>query len=652
MRLVTITRARAKQLRLPKERAGFQIPYFDLRGRPTSFWRIRYLEDTLTGFDKLAGKRALRYVQPEDSNSEVYLPPLIDWAAFARDANRPLVITEGELKSACATHHGIPAVGLGGVWSFMSKRNNTALLPQLEELQLRDRECIICFDSDVVTNPQVVSAEIALAKQLTARGARVRVARIPMYEEARKMGLDDYIVLNSVEDFKRKVLELAFDYAESSVLHELNQKVVYVRNPGFVYDHEHQLRMPPVHFTGHAYANLFYTERRLGADGQIRLRQVPAAKAWIEWPHRAEVPSTTYAPGQPSITEDGRLNMWLRWGVAQPLPGNVQPWIEMMDHIFGPEPTAERRWFEQWCAYPIQHPGAKLASAVLIWSPTEGAGKTLVGHTLMRLYGENAAEVKDADIEDERFEWADRKQFALADDITGSDSRKLASRLRTMITQKWVRLNPKFVPSYLVPDCINYYFTSNEPDAFYMSMKDRRYFIHEVRGGELPAQLRRAFVRWRDSEEGIAALWDYLLRYDMEGFDPQERAPMTAAKEQMLTVSRTELGAWVHELRVNTDSLLAQFKLRGDLFTAKELYAAFDPAGTKRSSPNALARELRRAGFRSPATGSQLRLRDGRQMVVYAIRNPAKWDDKSSWKEACAHYEANHPAHPSKMPKF
>lgn len=49
---------------------------------------------------------------------------------------------------------------------------------------------------------------------------------------------------------------------------------------------------------------------------------------------------------------------------------------------------AERRWFWQWLAYPIQHPGTKLFSAVLIIGP-QGSGKNLLGMLMQAIYGRN-----------------------------------------------------------------------------------------------------------------------------------------------------------------------------------------------------------------------------------------------------------------------
>jgi hypothetical protein len=211
-----------------------------------------------------------------------------------------------------------------------------------------------------------------------------------------------------------------------------------------------------------------------------------------------------------------------------------------------------------------------------------------VGETLMRIYGtKHSTELKDSTLEDDRFEWAENQQFVLADDITARGDRKFMRKLMTMVTQHSMRMNPKYVPSYNIEDRINYYFTSNDPDALFMDDQDRRFFVHEVKAGKFDY---RAYVQWMKSASGPAALWHYLLGYDMTGFDPYAPAPVTMGKREMISVGKSELGAWVAEFKENVDGVLAKAKLTGDIFSTKQLHFLYDPNGDKRTTVNALSR--------------------------------------------------------------
>lgn len=646
MRVKPYTAEECKALKLPATKAGFLIPYFDLKGKPLKFFRYRYMEDTRSGFQVAAGRKALRYAQPSDTVVELYLPPLVDWAKIAADAATPVLITEGELKSACATKHGLPCIGLGGVWSFQSKKQGQALVPGFDAFEWSERSVFIVYDSDGATNPDVVAAEARFAQRLLEKGANVFIGRIPVPEPGEdgeaalaKMGVDDYILAYGVDKFNEQVLEQAFEYQASEVLHKLNNRVVYVRDPGLIWDHQAQMRMACSAFKEHAFSNLHYFEERVTKTGTT-LAKISAAKSWMEWEHRAEVAGISFAPGQGRITEDGRLNSWTGWGLPEPEKGDVSEWHRLMRHLFEKDEAA-MHYFTQWCAYPLQHPGAKMHVAAAVWGPVHGSGKTLVGNTLQRIYGaKHSAELKDADLEDARFEWAENMQFILADDITARGDRKFMRKLMTMVTQHSMRMNPKYVPSYSIEDRINYYFTSNDPDALFMDDQDRRFFVHEVKAGKFDYH---SYIPWMKSASGPAALWYYLLNYDMSGFDPHAPAPDTIGKSSMIELGKSELGAWVHEFKINTNSILERAKLRGDIFSTQQIHMLFDPHGDKKASVNALARELKRAGFIPPGNGTKLRLPDGRMVSTYAVRRIEYWKD-APWKDACAHYIENNPS--------
>lgn len=650
LKLKPLVASQVKDLGLPAAAAGFVIPYFTVDGKESDFWRLRYLEETRKGFDIVAGKKPLRYVQASNTVNEVYLPPLgnCDWQALAKDADAPLIITEGELKAACACLHGLPTIGLGGVFCFKSTKAKVSLLPMLEKFNWKDRAVTICYDSDAILNPMVAMAERQLAEELTHRGAAVYIARIPSGADGTKQGVDDYIMAAGIEAFV-DVVNNAEEFAHSAALRQLNEEVVYIRNPGIIFVYNEGLKINPSAFTSHAFANRYHemlvpdrsAKLELGEEPKMKLRKIQTAPEWLRWEQRAELSALTFEPGQERIYQN-KLNEWTGFA-HEPKKGDVTPWLRLMDHLFKGADKAARQWFERWCAYPLQYPGTKLATGVLLWGLEQGSGKSMAGHTLMALYGKYATEIKDRHLEDERFEWAINKQFVMADDITGHTNRKLANTLKTMITQKELSVNPKFIPSYSIPDYINYYFTSNDPDAFYMDDGDRRMFIHEVLSDKIDTEFRKLYIDWRESEAGIAALFYYLLDLDLGDFDPQAEAMMTDAKRDMQRMGKSDLATWIADLRINPDKL----KMPGDLFTATELLMAYTNGEPGKVTANGIARELRRAGYKPLGGESGVYQTANGSVRLYAIRNAAQWTRPVTAK-VIKHYDDSRQLGPKK----
>jgi len=613
---------------LPVAAGGFIIPYFDLKGSPTQFWRYRYLEDTRVGtFATQTEEKPLRYAQPGKSINELYLPPLVSWNDVAKNSSQPIVITEGELKSACATAFTkYPTVGLGGVWCFRAGVHNLHLLPMFDNFVWKDREVFVAYDSDAATNPKVIVAENALAHELLRLGANPRIVRVPSLPQVKKTGLDDYIVARGGNGAFEDLLDRASKWSAAKELHTLNEEVVYVRDPGMLIRFDTNQRISPRAFVEHAFSTRIYHEQVSDSKGEkTRLVEKSAPREWLKWPHRAEVARTVYEPGSPQIT-DGSYNLWSGWG-CEPKRGEIGPWRELLDYMFKGHP-AERKWFEQWCAYPIQHPGFKMYSAVLVWGSAHGTGKSFVGYSLFKIYGkENSIEVKDRHLQSAHNEWAENKQFVMGDEITGNDRRSAANDLMSLITQQEIIVDRKYIPTFTIRDCINWYFTSNQPDAIFLQDKDRRYFIHEVLGDPLPREFYVKYEDWIGGPHilgpGVPALFYHLLHVDLTGFDPRGPAPFTVAKYNMLELGRSDIGTWVHALSENPGSVLriGDVPINYAVWRVEDLLRIYDPDGRTRVTANGLARELRRQGFRQAYNGMPVPTRTDGQVRLWVIRS-------------------------------
>lgn len=617
-----------------KPLASLRLDYLGPDGRPLEDWpdcgpfyRIRYLE-LPNDFSALT-KKPPRYVQIPDTAPVAYYAGNQDWKELVKDPDQPLIITEGELKAAKACKEGFPTVGLGGVYNWRSRKLGLEWLPSLELIDWRRRATYICFDSDFHTNPDICKALTQLADALQTRGAFVHLVNLPQLADLKKVGLDDFLIHAgpTANDMFRGLLSEAEPLGVAKVLWSLNERYVYVRDPGLIIDQGSRAKTAPGAFTQHLESTLSYQERHLKADGSISYKAVSAAATWLKWPMRREVGRLTYQPGQPTHIVNGEalFNIWPGWGV-EPKPGDVQPFLDLLDHLFQHTEPGSKEWFLSWCAYPLQHPGTKLFSSAVLHGIRHGTGKSLVGYTLGRIYGKNFTEINQMDLHSSFNEWAEGRQFVLGDDVTGSNKRADADFLKKMITQRELRVNTKFIPSYVVPDCINYFFTANHPDSFFLEDDDRRFYIHEVQVGPLPEEFYAEYDLWLDTG-GSSAVFDYLLNYDTGSFNPAAPAFKSTAKERMIANVQSDLAGWVRQLIMTPDQVLrvGEIVIKRALFTSRELLQFYDPTGRTGTTANGLGRELARAGVRQVCAGKPLRLPDGSQARYYAVRDPDKW---------------------------
>lgn len=633
--------------------AAFKIPYFDAKGKPTGFYRIRYLGGTKKGFNRVTNAKERRYDQPSAELPQLYLPQLLPkgrrWEQLFADPSLPLVFTEGELKAACATKHGIPTIALGGVWNFKSKRNGLFRLPMFDEIVFKDRTVLIIFDSDSVTNPQVLHAQYKFSEEIFNMGATPMVVNIPK-AEGKKHGIDDYIVEFGPKAFKDLIIseDNREEFAFTRELLKLNAEIAVVHKPVAIM-HYSTGQLLDRGAAQMLYANARMMEQKIvpakkdDEGDKIKYTEVGVFDKWLQWEQRGEVWAPVYEPGQEQFVDiDGKrhYNTWKGWG-AEPIKGDVKLWKWLLDNIFKNAEPAHKKWFEQWCAYPLQNPGVKMFTCPILFGQLKGTGKSLLGLSLMSIYGVNGAEITDTQLEDERNVFAAEKQFVLANEVTSSDKRTMVGRIRNLITQHTVNINKKYQPDYIIRDTINYFFTSNFVDAVYMEDDERRFFVHEVLGPRLVDVDKKKveeYDRWLRSGECASALFHHLLQVDLEGFDPTAPAPDTKSKSAMVSASRSELEAWCFKLKEDPDTCLraGQTIIPFALYTCKQLIDLFAGSDGKKPYEKTITNALRKAGFEKAAGGNSCPTKDGK-VNLWAIRNGGH--TKLSGKDAGSLYD-------------
>jgi hypothetical protein len=238
-----------------------------------------------------------------------------------------------------------------------------------------------------------------------------------------------------------------------------------------------------------------------------------------------------------------------------------------------------------------------MPSYALIWGHHHGSGKSLLGYTLLRIFGDNGAEISGPELASAFNGYAENKQFVMADECRDSDKRLESGRFKTAISRQQIRINVKFIPDYVMPDRINYYLTSNFSDSVFLEDHDRRAFILEVVGAPLPDSFYEEYKAWFYGD-GPSHLFHYLLTLDLGNFNPMAKAYQTGAKKAMIEENRSDLSSFCWGVKEDPDSVL---RIQGQvvkrrLWTAGELLNIYDPNQRTRVTLNGIGRELAKAG--------------------------------------------------------
>ena len=229
-----------------------------------------------------------------------------------------------------------------------------------------------------------------------------------------------------------------------------------------------------------------------------------------------------------------RCNLFGGWP-TEPRAGACVRLLELLEYLCMNEPNAGDiyRWILKWLAYPLQHRGAKMHSAIVVHGP-QGTGKSRFFEAYARIFGPYGRVLGQEALEDKfNADWAEKKLFILADEVLArQDMYHIKNRLKGFITGDTIRVNPKNVAAHNEKNQMNIVFLSNERRPLVLENDDRRHCVIWV-----PPKLPDGFFAEVNAEidaGGIAALHHYLLELDLGDFRPWTKPPMTRAKQDLI----------------------------------------------------------------------------------------------------------------------
>lgn len=270
-------------------------------------------------------------------------------------------------------------------------------------------------------------------------------------------------------------------------------------------------------------------------------------RAWMESPDRVlvRVQEVDFDPSgrKPGIT----CNLFAGWPTT-PKEGNCDKLLHLLWHMCGEEANQKALydWVLKWLAYPLQNPGAKMKSTIVIHGP-QGTGKNMFFDEYMKLFGDYGRVLDQAALEDKFNDWASRKLFLLADEVVArTEVYHLKNKLKALITGDRIRINPKNIQAYEEDNHANLVFLSNEAMPVVLEEDDRRHAVIWT-----PSKLTEAFyleVLAEIAAGGTAALHHYLLQVDLSGFTNGTNPPMTAAKAELINLSQDSPQRFLDEL--------------------------------------------------------------------------------------------------------
>ena len=220
----------------------------------------------------------------------------------------------------------------------------------------------------------------------------------------------------------------------------------------------------------------------------------------------------------------------------KPMPAELLILEWLFDRI---DDVTYREWLIQFYGHVVQHPGVKIKSAPLIWSETQGNGKTtLIAKLPALLVGqqysvEMSNDVLSGEFNDElRHAW----HVNLSEFSGGSrrENDQVTKKVERWIVEDSIDLHQKGLGATTIPNHFFLTASSNKSDAASITNDDRKWAIHEMHAPPMTEQeTATLFEGFLKTPRAAGVLRHYFLAVNLAGFNPNARAPVTEAKTAM-----------------------------------------------------------------------------------------------------------------------
>lgn len=279
------------------------------------------------------------------------------------------------------------------------------------------------------------------------------------------------------------------------------------------------------------------------------------------------VQGITFDPSTTELMVDSPMgvmvNQWRGFGTEpcsqMVTDEEVEPYLSYVREVIAAGEEDRERWIHAWTADLFQKPHDKPGTALVLIGP-QGAGKTFMGEQVLgAIIGDSHyVQLNSIDGLTSKFNnIATNRILIHCDEATHNYQRDTAAKLKSVITDRSLTIEPKGINSYKAPNHTHILFTSNEDNAVFIdpSPFERRYTVYKV--SPIRAQDTDYWVEMRAwTKANLPKILRWMLDYKYDR-DLILRPLMTQAKRDIQRASVDMEVAWA-VTRVNQGFPLMQ----------------------------------------------------------------------------------------------
>jgi len=250
-----------------------------------------------------------------------------------------------------------------------------------------------------------------------------------------------------------------------------------------------------------------------------------------------------------SVDPETHVNLFRGLALEPSTEGRCERLLELLFYLCSEEQVVFD-WVLKWLAYPLQHVGAKMHTAIVMHGDP-GAGKNLFFTAIAEIYGDHATVISNMQLESQFNDWLSAKLFLVANEVVARrELRHQVGYLLNLVTEPGIWINPKGIGIRWEANHANLVFFSNEDEPLHVRAKDRRYMVIRTPGPLDKAYYDAVVAELRAG--GAAALFQSLRELDLGDFGVQTKPIDTQAKRDLVEIGMPASQLYWRDLKDGT----------------------------------------------------------------------------------------------------
>ena len=316
-------------------------------------------------------------------------------------------------------------------------------------------------------------------------------------------------------------------------------------------------------------------DEQVGPRGGVK--KINPVDAWMSMPNRITVEGPRMRPdcARPTYQENGKtyLNAYSppdhRADGGDPMPG-----VRFLEHLI---PDAEERdWFCKWLGFKLHYPHIPGPAVIMVAHATFGTGRGTLAELIGRLFGPQYVRnlpfttFTGKTYQSQYNEWQSEALMVCVNESAESDNgSSYQTKVNTYehlkdiveVRQTVREIKRKGDRNYWALSCTTFLISTNHLDALPIPEHDRRFCVLK-NGPPRPIEYWNGLNAWMDDPANVAALFEWLLAYDLSDYSPYAKPPTFSAKSDMIDEAKSDLDRSIE---------LALQNMPGAIFTLQQL---------------------------------------------------------------------------------